>query len=55
VVPLPAEWQESKLRLMIDGVQIPGNVPLKLRITTIGGDNKEVSLGSVGVEAIGAQ
>jgi len=52
-VRLPAQWQESKLRLVIDGVRVPGNVPLKLRITTFGEDNKEVSLGSVGVEAIG--
>ena len=53
VVQLPAEWQESKLRLVIDGVRIPGNVPLKLRVTTIGEDEKEVALGSIGIEAIG--
>lgn len=53
VVPLPREWQESKLRVLIEGVRIPGNVPLKLRVTTIGEDEKEVSLGSIGVEAIG--
>jgi hypothetical protein len=52
-VDLPAEWQESKLRLAIEGVRIPGNVPLKLRVTTIGEDEKEISLGSVGIEAIG--
>jgi hypothetical protein len=53
VVPLPTAWQESRLRLRIDGVRIPGNVPLKLRVTTMGKDEKEVSLGSIGVEAIG--
>lgn len=53
VVQLPSQWQEAKLRLAIEGVRIPGNVPLKLRVTAIGEDEKEVSLGSVGIEAIG--
>jgi hypothetical protein len=53
VLPLPEHWQESKVRLVLEGVRVPGNVPLKLRVTAMGEDNKEVFLGSIGVEAIG--
>jgi hypothetical protein len=53
VLPLPEHWQESKVRLVLEGVRVPGNVPFKLRATAMGEDNKEVFLGSVGVEAIG--
>ena len=53
IVTLPEHWQEAKVRLVIEGVRVPGNVPLKLRVTAMGEDNKEVFLGSVGVEAIG--
>ena len=53
VVDLPPQWQESRLRVVIEGVRAPGNVPFKLRVTTIDEDKKEVRLGSVGVEAIG--
>jgi hypothetical protein len=53
VVDLPPQWQESRLRVVIEGVRAPGNVPFKLRVTAMGEDKKEVSLGSVGVEAIG--
>ncbi len=53
VLALPPQWQESKLRVVIEGVRAPGNVPFKLRVSAIGEDKKEVSLGSIGVEAIG--
>ena len=53
VVQLPERWQEAKVRLVLEGVRVPGNVPLKLRVTAMGEDNKEVFLGSIGVEAIG--
>ena len=53
VVSLPQQWQDSKLRLAVDGLQAPGNVPFKLRVTVKGDDQKEISLGSLAVEAIG--
>lgn len=53
VVSLPQQWQESKLRIAVDGLQAPGNVPFKLRVTVKGEDEKEISLGSLAVEAIG--
>jgi hypothetical protein len=52
VVALPQQWQESKLRVAVDGLQAPGNVPFKLRVFAMSEGEKEVSLGSVGVEAI---
>lgn len=53
VVTLPQQWQESKLRVAVDGLQAPGNVPFKLRVSVMSEGEKEVWLGSVGVEAIG--
>lgn len=52
-VSLPQQWQESKLRLAVDEIKAPGNVAFKLRVSALGEDQKEVSLGSVPVEAIG--
>ena len=53
VVSLPPQWQESKLRIVVEGLQAPGNVPFKLRVTVKGDDEKEIALGSLPVEAIG--
>jgi hypothetical protein len=53
VVSLPQQWQESKLRIAVDGLQAPGNVPFKLRVLVKGDDEKEIALGSLAVEAIG--
>ena len=52
-VSLPQHWQESKLRVEVDELQAPGNVPFKLRVFAIGEDGKEVPLGSMGIEAVG--
>jgi hypothetical protein len=41
------------IRLVLKGVTVPGNQPLKFRITTTAEDQREVFLGSVGVEALG--
>jgi len=53
VVSLPQQWQDSKLRVAVDGLQAPGNIPFKLRVSVKGDDQKEISLGSLAVEAIG--
>jgi hypothetical protein len=53
VVSLPQQWQDSKLRIAVDGLQAPGNVAFKLRVSVMGEGEKEISLGSVGIEAIG--
>lgn len=52
-ISLPAQWQQSKLRIAFDELQAPGNLPFKLRVTAMGEDKKVVLLGSVPVEAIG--
>ena len=52
-VSLPQQWQQSKLRVAVDELQAPGNVPFKLRVSVMGEDKKEVLLGSIAVEAIG--
>ena len=52
-VSLPQQWQESKLLIVVEGLQAPGNVAFKLRVLALGDDEKEVSLGAAGVEAIG--
>jgi len=53
VVSLPQQWQESKLRIVVEGLQSPGNVPFKLRVSVKGEDEKEIALGSLPVEAVG--
>lgn len=54
VVPLPAEWKAAtRIRLVLEGVTVPGNRPLKFRVTTTEEDQREVFLGSVGIEALG--
>jgi len=52
-VSLPQQWQQSKLLIVVEGLQAPGNVAFKLRVSALDDDAKEVSLGAVGVEAIG--
>lgn len=53
-VPLPAGWQEAaRIRLALKGVELPGNVPLKFRVTAVSGNGEEIFLGTIGVPAIG--
>jgi hypothetical protein len=54
VLPVPTNWPSAtRIRLLLEGVTVPGNVPLKLRVTTIGPDGQEVFVGSTGIEALG--
>jgi hypothetical protein len=54
VLPVPANWQSAThIRLILEGVTLPGNVPLKLRVTSPGQDGQEVFVGSTGIEALG--
>lgn len=54
VVPLPLEWKDAaRIRLVLEGLTVPGNRPLKLRVTTATADQREVFLGSAGIEALG--
>ena len=53
VVPLPEHWQDAtRFRLVLEGVTIPGDVPLKLRVTANTRGGREIFLGSAGIEAI---
>jgi hypothetical protein len=53
-VPLPAGWKEAaRIRLALKGVELPGNVPLKFRVTATAGNGEEIFLGTIGVPAIG--
>ena len=51
-ISLPQHWQESRLRVAVDELQAPGNVPFKLRVFAMSDDGKEIALGSMGIEAI---
>jgi hypothetical protein len=54
VLPVPANWQSAiHIRLMLAGITVPGNVPLKLRVTSLSQDGQEVFIGSTGIEALG--
>lgn len=54
VVSLPEEWKNvTRILLVFEDVTVPGNVPLKLRVTTTGQDGGEAFLGSTGIEALG--
>jgi hypothetical protein len=54
VLPVPEDWQTAtRIRLVLDGVTVPGNVPLKVRVTSKGQDGQEVFIGSAGIEALG--
>jgi hypothetical protein len=49
---LPAGAREvQRVRLVLEGVVVPGNRPLKIRVTTATG-GREIVLGVVGVEAV---
>ena len=52
-VSLPQQWQQARVRVAVDELQAPGNVPFKLRVSVMGEDKKEVLLGSIAVEGIG--
>jgi hypothetical protein len=53
VVLLPDGWQHaSEVRLVIEGVRVPANQPLKLRVTMVLNDGREIVLGSVGIPAL---
>lgn len=55
VLQVPTNWQSaSQIRLTLEGITVPGNVPLKLRVTT-GREGNENFLGSTGIEALGRE
>jgi hypothetical protein len=52
-VPVSAQLKgAARIRLVILGVTVPGNQPLKLRVTTRKSDGQEVFLGSIGIVAL---
>lgn len=53
--PLPeGRGDAARLRVLLEGVTTPGDVPLKLRVTAAAdGDARAATLGSVGVVAVG--
>ena len=54
VVPVPTNWSNAtRIRLVLEGVTVPGNVPLKLRVTAVSQGGKEEFVGSTGIEALG--
>jgi hypothetical protein len=54
VLPVPTNWSSAtRIRLVLEGITVPGNVPLKLRVTSISQDGQEVFVGSTGIEALG--
>lgn len=54
VVPVPTNWPDAmRIRLVLEGVTVPGNVPLKLRVTAISQGGQEEFVGSTGIEALG--
>lgn len=54
VVPVPANWSNAtRIRLVLEEVTVPGNVPLKLRVTAVSQGGQEEFVGSTGIEALG--
>jgi hypothetical protein len=54
VVSVPTNWlNATRIRLVLNQVIVPGNVPLKLRVTAVSGAGQEEFLGSTGIEALG--
>jgi hypothetical protein len=54
VLPLPTGWREAApIRLILEDVSLPGNRPLKLRITFSKVEGQETTLGTVGIPAVG--
>jgi hypothetical protein len=52
-VALPAQWHDAtKVRLVLEGVTVPGNRPLKLRVTTVTDERHILVLGSAGIVAV---
>ncbi len=52
-VALPAQWQHATgIRLVLEGVTVPGDRPLKLRVTTITEEQQILVLGSAGIVAV---
>lgn len=53
-VHIPANWANAtRLRLIFEEVTVPGNVPLKLRVTAVTQGGQEEFVGSTGIEALG--
>jgi hypothetical protein len=53
VVSVPTNWANAaRIRLVLEGATVPGNIPLKLRVTTSQGE-QEMFIGSTGIEALG--
>jgi hypothetical protein len=54
VVPVPTNWSNAtRIHLVLEGVTVPGNVPLKLRVTAVSQGGQEEFVGSTGIEALG--
>ena len=53
VVPVPTNWSNAiQIRLVLEEVTVPGNVPLKLRVTATSQAGQEDFVGSTGIEAL---
>lgn len=53
VVPVPTNWSNAtQIRLVLEEVTVPGNVPLKLRVTATSQGGQEEFVGSTGIEAL---
>ena len=54
MLPVPTNWQSAThIRLVLEGVTVPGNIPLKLRVVSLSQEGQEVFVGSTGIEALG--
>ncbi|MEX5213525.1 MAG: hypothetical protein NW703_05120 [Nitrospiraceae bacterium] len=52
-VALPVGWQDApRIHLVLEGVIVPGNRPLKLRVTTVTDEPRHIVLGSAGIVAV---
>ncbi len=51
-VALPAQWEDAtRIRLVLEGLTVPGDRPLKLRVTTVTDEQQTMVLGSAGIVA----
>jgi hypothetical protein len=52
-VALPVGWRDApRIHLVLEGVTVPGNRPLKLRATTVTDEPRNIVLGSAGIVAV---
>jgi hypothetical protein len=53
VVPVPTNWSNAtQIRLVLEEVTVPGDVPFKLRVTATSQGGQEEFVGSTGIEAL---